>query len=65
VAHFRRVKFHWPKNWVRRRGGGFDENLSADNREFLNKVLVDQFTSADSPLKESPWKKGEFNPDAP
>jgi hypothetical protein len=66
VAYYRvkRGKFFKPDNWVRRRGGGYDENLSAENREFLNKVVLDQFSNADSPLKEAPWKKGEFNPDS-
>jgi hypothetical protein len=66
VAYFRtkRAKFFKPDNWVRRRGGGYDEDLSADNREFLNKVVLDQFSNADSPLREAPWKKGEFNPDS-
>ncbi len=48
--------------WVNRRGGGYDESITTENQEFLNKVLIDKYTIKDSPLKNAPWKKGEFNP---
>ncbi len=62
VANYRRTKFNHRKfYWVKRRGGGFDENISKDNKEFLNRVLIDKYSVKDSPLKDAPWKRGEFN----
>ena len=63
VAYYR-GKYSFPLNWVNRRGGGFDENLSAENQTFLDKVVEDQFTNTDSPLREAPWKRGEFDPNS-
>ena len=58
-----RTNFRRPGNWVVRRGGGFDENLTGENKQFLEQVLVDKYTNAESPLKQGPWKRGEFNPE--
>ncbi len=63
IASYRRNNFCQPSNWVRRRGGGYDENLSAENKAFLDQVVIDKYKIAESPLKDGPWKKGAFNPD--
>jgi hypothetical protein len=62
IAHYRRRHFEWPFNWVNRRGGGYDEHLTSENRKFLEDVLADKYTV--SPLKEAPWKKGQYNPNS-
>jgi hypothetical protein len=63
TAGYRRTKFNYRKHfWANRRGGGFDEDITADNQDFLNKVLIDKYTIKDSPLKDGPWKKCEFDP---
>lgn len=63
TANYRRTRFDHRKHyWATRRGGGFDENITVDNQEFLNRVLVDKYSIKDSPLKDGPWKKGEFDP---
>ena len=49
-------------NWVRKKGGGFDENLTYENKEFLDKVVLDKYKLLDSPLKDGPWVKGNFDP---
>ena len=49
-------------NWARKKGGSFDENITTENKEFLDKAVVDKYKVIDSPLKEGPWAKGEFNP---
>jgi len=65
VANYRRTKFNHRKfYWVKRRGGGFDENISKDNQEFLDRVLIDKYADKDSPLKNAPWTRGEFNENA-
>jgi len=48
--------------WANRRGGSYDENLTAENQEFLNQVIIDKYVNKDSPLKNGPWKRGEFDP---
>ena len=47
--------------WMNRRGGGLDENLTTGNKEFLNQVIIDKYLNKDSPLKNGPWKRGEFD----
>ena len=59
VAFYRRSNFTRPFNWVKRRGGGYDENLTAENKSFLDEVIIDKFST--SPLKDGPWKKGEYD----
>lgn len=49
--------FHDDK-WVRRRGGGWDEKLTAKNEEFLGALVKSQEYS--SPLKNAPWRRGEY-----
>lgn len=64
TANYRRTRFNHRKlYWVNRRGGGYDESITADNQEFLNKVLIDKYSQKDSPLKNAPWKRGEFDAD--
>lgn len=60
-AYYRQYTFIRRDNWVRRRGGGFDENLTAKNREFLNQTVIETYSDANSPLKSGPWKKGEWS----
>ena len=48
--------------WFNRRGGSFDENITQENQEFLNQVFIDKFADKQSPLKEAPWKRNEFDP---
>lgn len=60
---FYRKNFSFPRTWVDRRGGGYDENLSAENQSFLDKVVLDRYAE-NSPLKEAPWKRGQFNNDS-
>lgn len=55
---------HQKPTYVNRRGGGYDEDLTPENRKFLEETLVDKFKLAESPLKEGPWKRGEFNPNS-
>ena len=47
-----------------RRGGGFDEALTAENRKFLDEMVLEKYRAAEasSPLKMSPWPRGEFMP---
>ncbi|CAF0850676.1 unnamed protein product, partial [Brachionus calyciflorus] len=59
IAFYRRNNFTRPFNWVKRRGGGYDENLTTDNKKFLDDVVIDKYSN--SPLKEGPWKRGEFD----
>jgi hypothetical protein len=42
--------------WTKRRGGSYDENLTAENHEFLSQVILDKYVNKDSPLKNGPWK---------
>jgi hypothetical protein len=58
---YRRSAHVKPLNWVRRRGGGWDENLTKENREFLDNKVIDTYTKTSSPLKEGPWQKGEWS----
>ena len=61
TAEYRKTRFNHRKLfWVNRRGGGFDENITKENQEFLNQVLIDKYSIKESPLKDGPWKKGEF-----
>lgn len=60
---FYRRNFAFPRNWVDRRGGGYDENLSNENKRFLEQVILDKYAE-NSPLKEAPWKRGQFNKDS-
>lgn len=62
MAFYRRNNFTRPFNWVKRRGGGYDENITQENKSFLDQVVLDKYSA--SPLKEGPWKKGEFNADS-
>ncbi len=62
-ANYRRTKFNHRKIfWSKRRGGGYDEELDVENQDFLNQVLIDKYSVKDSPLRDAPWKKGEFDP---
>lgn len=63
TASYRRNKNQTAKHWVNRRGGGVDENLTYDNKKFLDQVVIDKY-SQDSPLKLAPWKRGQFNKDS-
>lgn len=63
IASYRRKKFHQPTNWARRRGGGYDDNLTLENKEFIEELIIDKYKITDSPLKETPWKRGTYNPD--
>jgi hypothetical protein len=63
VASYRRRNFCQPINWARRRGGGYDDALTSENKGFLEELIIDKYKSAISPLKESPWQRGSFNPD--
>ncbi len=47
---------------MRKKGGGFDELLTQENKEFLDQAVIDQYKYIDSPLKEGPWVKGKFDP---
>ncbi len=49
---------------VRRRGGGWDENITAENRQFLDEVVIKSYEKKEtSPLKDGPWVKGEWSSD--
>jgi hypothetical protein len=61
IASYRK-SISQPLNWVRRRGGGYDDKLTIENKEFLEELIIDKYKSIDSPLKESPWKRGKFDP---
>jgi hypothetical protein len=61
IASYRK-NFIQPINWVKRRGGGYDDKLTIENKEFLEELIIDKYKLKDSPLKESPWKRGEFQP---
>ncbi len=34
--------------------------MTLENKEFLEQLIIDKYKSKDSPLKESPWKRGKF-----
>lgn len=59
---FYRKNNSYRRRWVTRRGGGYDENMSSENKNFLDKIVLEKYTN--SPLKEAPWKRGEFNKDS-
>ena len=61
TANYRKTYSH-RLNWAKRRGGGFDENITNENKEFLDKAVIEKYKIVDSPLKDGPWAKGEFNP---
>ena len=46
-----------------RRGGGFDENLTSENKKFLDDLILDKYANPNSPLRSAPWKKGTFDPE--
>jgi hypothetical protein len=48
--------------WVNRRGGSYDEDITSENQEFLKQVIIDKYTNKESPLKNGPWKRGNFDP---
>lgn len=48
--------------WFDRKGGGYDENLTQENQEFLKQVIIDKYVNKESPLENGPWKRGEFDP---
>lgn len=60
-AFYRKVS---KPNWVVRRGGGLDENITLENRSFLDQVILDKYAVDNSPLKEAPWKRGQFDKDS-
>ena len=65
IASYRRHRIPRERhdvNWVRKKGGGFDEHLTKENREFLDQAVIDKYKFEDSPLKEGPWVKGKFDP---
>ena len=45
---------------MNRRGGGYDENITLENQEYLNNLLIEKYSLKDSPLKDAPWKRGEY-----
>ena len=55
-------KVRHDQNWAYKKGGGFDENITLENKEFLDNAVIDKYKIKDSPLKDGPWVKGEFNP---
>ena len=63
-AHYRQVNYTKTNRMIKRRGGGWDENLTSENREFLNQIVIENYAS-ESPLKEGPWKKGEWSTTSP
>ena len=60
-AQYRSVNYTKHARGITRRGGGWDENLTVENREYLKEVLVDTYANQESPLKDGPWIKGTWN----
>lgn len=61
-AYYRQYNFARHTNWVKRRGGGWDENISKENRELIDEEIVNSYAKSESPLKDGPWKRGEWDP---
>ena len=38
----------------------WDEKITAENAAFLQEVVYETYANKDSPLKDGPWKHGEF-----
>ena len=38
----------------------WDEKLTPENLAFMQEVIHENYTNKDSPLKEGPWKHGEY-----
>jgi hypothetical protein len=68
MASYVRRNFEHPKHWVQRRGGGYDQDLTNENKQFLDELVNEQYTgykNIESPLREAPWKRQPFKKDAP
>jgi len=62
-AKYKRRTTHAPRHWVKRRLAFRNEYLTADNRQFIEEVIADKYdsNSEESPLKDAPWPRGEWN----
>lgn len=65
MSRSKRRTTHAPRHWVQRRNKFYEQYITHDNREFIQEYIKDKYSdNLESPLKEAPWPRGEWQPNS-